>query len=177
MYTNKEIVQIAMSQSAIDINCAKEDFLKKQNVIVECILGKTARRYYQEPIACNLVSYGNNIVASTKNEYREIVKDYINKFSIYHCFETPNIHYLDEKMAPYSQKTCFMALYFLPDVNKLGKSSCKYNLKILNKQELANIPISEFSNALTENNRDVDILGIGAYDNGKLIGLAACSVD
>lgn len=177
MYTNKEILEIAMSQSAIDINCAKEDFLKKQNVIVEGILGKTARRYYQEPIACNLVSYGNNIVASTKNEYREIVKDYINKFSIYHCFETPNIHYLDEKMAPYSQKTCFMALYFLPDVNKLGKSSCKYNLKILNKQELANIPISEFSNALTENNRDVDILGIGAYDNDKLIGLAACSVD
>ena len=100
MYTNKEILEIAMIQSAIDINCAKEDFLKKENVIVEGILGKKHRRYYQDSIACNLVSYGNNIVASTKNEYREIIKDYIDKFTYYHCFETPNIHYLDNKNFP-----------------------------------------------------------------------------
>ena len=35
----------------------------------------------------------------------------------------------------------------------------------------------EWSNALCEKRKELDILGVGAYDNGKLVGLAACSAD
>ncbi len=31
MFTNQEILQIAMRQSAMDINCVSEDFLKQEN--------------------------------------------------------------------------------------------------------------------------------------------------
>lgn len=40
MFTNKQIWQIAMRQSAADINCKETDFLKKENVIVK--LSRTA---------------------------------------------------------------------------------------------------------------------------------------
>ena len=41
----EEILHIAMEQSAEDINCKTEDFLKNQNVIVPFRLGKKARKY------------------------------------------------------------------------------------------------------------------------------------
>ena len=56
MYTNQEILKTAMEQSALDLNCRPEDFLKTENVIVREGIGAAARKYYQEPIACRLVS-------------------------------------------------------------------------------------------------------------------------
>ncbi len=62
--TNQEILQIAMQQSAYDINCKPEDFLQDEHIIMEASIGERARKYYKEPVSCNLVSYGSNIVAS-----------------------------------------------------------------------------------------------------------------
>ena len=73
MFNNQEIIQTAMRQSALDINAKETDFSGNSNVVVKSEIGILARKYYKEPIACNLVSYGNNIVASVKDEFREIV--------------------------------------------------------------------------------------------------------
>lgn len=45
-----------------------------------------------------MISYGNNIVASVTEKYRPIVSDYINRFPVAHCFETPNLHVVDDAM-------------------------------------------------------------------------------
>lgn len=90
--TNQQIMSIAMRQSALDLNADISDFTKEENVFVKSGLGALARKYYSEPIACNLVSYGSNIVASVKDEYKEMVKEYLSKFEFYHCFETPNMN-------------------------------------------------------------------------------------
>ena len=121
--TNKEILEIAMQQSAYDTNAKASDFLMDKNVFVKSEIGPLARKYYKEPIACNLVSYGNNIVASVKDEYREIVENYLSKYEFYHCFETPNMHWLDERMKENGYRVCFMAEYFLPDVNVLKRTA------------------------------------------------------
>lgn len=97
--TNKDILRIALEQSARDINCDASDFLRSDHVIVRSCVGPEARKYYKEPIACNLVSYGNNIVASVRDEYRDIVEEYIGKFEFYHCFETPNLHWLNDRLS------------------------------------------------------------------------------
>ena len=59
--TNREMMEIAMRQSAEDMGCRVEDFKADKNVVVPINLGKKARKYLKEPITCNLVSYGNNI--------------------------------------------------------------------------------------------------------------------
>ncbi len=56
--TNKEILDIAMQQSAYDINAKVSDFLMDTNVIVKSEIGPLAKKYYEEPIACNFISYG-----------------------------------------------------------------------------------------------------------------------
>lgn len=177
MFNNREIITIAMKQSALDINAEYTDFLKETNVIVKSGVGSLARKYYKEPIACNFVSYGNNIVASVREEYREIAEEYINRFEFYHCFETPNMHWLEKKMEEYGQKICFMAEYFLPDINKLSRLSCVYELRVLEQKDFTELYLPEWSNALCADRKELDVLGAGAYDNGRLIGLAACSAD
>lgn len=175
--TNTEILEIAMQQSAKDLNAKASDFLMDTNVFVNFELGSAARKYYKEPIACNLVSYGNNIVASVKDEYREIVETYLKKFEFYHCFETPNLHWLDERIKEKGFRVCFMAEYFLPDVNVLKRKKCSYQLKVLEQKDFVDLYLPAWENALCKDRKQLDVLGIGAYDNEKLVGLAACSAD
>ena len=52
--TNREMMEIAMRQSAEDMGCRVEDFKADKNVVVPINLGKKARKYLKEPITCNL---------------------------------------------------------------------------------------------------------------------------
>lgn len=175
--TNKEIYQIAMEQSALDMNCNAADFSCEYPVIVQSGLGVNARKYYKEPIACNLVSYGNNIVASVKDENREIVEEYLGKFEFYHCFETPNLYWLNDRLEEKGQKICFMAQYYLPDIEKLHALPCNYELRVLKPSDFVQLYLPEWGNALCEGRKELDVIGVGAYDGGTLVGLAGCSAD
>ena len=177
MITNKEILNVAMRQSAEDLGCSPDDFLKTSNVIVPFKLGEKAKSYYKLPIACNFVSYGNNLVAAVNDEVSDIVKEYTEKFSFYHCFETPNMYWLNEKLAEKGYTVCFFAEYYLPDVDKVKELPCPYEMKVLEKGGFDDLYVPEWSNALCADRKHLDVLGVGAYDNGKLIGLAACSAD
>ena len=175
--TNKEIMDIAMQQSAYDTNAKVSDFLQDTNVFVKSGVGPLARKYYKEPIACNFVSYGSNVVASVKDEFKEIVETYLSKFEFYHCFETPNMHWLDERMKEKGYRVCFMAEYFLPDMERLKRLECNYVLKVLEQKDFADLYLPMWGNALCADRKELDVLGVGAYDGEKLVGLAACSAD
>lgn len=174
---NQDILHIAMKQSAEDMGCSAEDFLRKQNVIVPFRLGKNARKYLKEPILANFVSYGNNVVAAAVDDIREIATEYINKCEFYHLFETPNMHWLNDRLAAHGCKVCFMAEYYLPDINKLSILPCDYELRILEQRDFEGLYLPQWSNALCSDRKHLDILGVGAYDGGVLVGLAGCSAD
>ncbi len=177
MLTNQDIWAIALRQSAYDSNCAPEDFLKEQNVVTVSQKHPLARKYLDLPLCCDLVSYGSNIVAQASDEIVPIVKKYIDRYPVEHCFETPNLHVLDDLLRPFGQKICFMAEYFLPDIDILKALPCNYELQILHQEDFADLYLPQWSNALCEKRKNCDVLGVGAYDSGKLIGLAGCSAD
>jgi ribosomal protein S18 acetylase RimI-like enzyme len=177
MYTNQQILEIAMKQSAIDLNCNEKDFMTGENKIVISAGNEKARRYLVLPFECDLVSYGNNIVASVKEEYIEIVDAYINKYPVEHCFETPNMHILNDAFQKYGMRVCFMAEYFLPDMSKVKEVSCQYELRVLEKKDFTELYNNNWSNALCEKNKHLNVLGVGAYQENNLVGLAACSAD
>lgn len=176
-FTNKEILKAAMEQSAIDANCSAADFTGTRNKIVISKENEKARKYLELPLSCNLISYGNNVVASVQEEYREIAASYIDRYPVEHCFETPNMHVLNDALQEKGQRICFMAEYFLPDLDCLRALDCGYELRILHQEDFAPLYTKEWSNALCEKRRELDVLGIGAYDNGVLVGFAACSAD
>ena len=175
--TNHQILKIAMAQSANDLCADASDFEKEENIIVLSMQSDNARKYLKLPFFCQLVSYGNNVVASVSPEFREIAEIYINKYPIEHLFETPNLHVLNDALMEKGQKICFMAEYFLPDMNVLRPLDCFYELRILTQEDFVDLYLPEWSNALCESRKHLDVLGVGAYDKGKLIGLAGCSAD
>ena len=175
--TNQEILKIAMAQSAVDLSADAGDFEKSGNVVVTSYESDGARRYLKLPFSCQLVSYGNNAVASVSPEFRGITENYINKYPVEHLFETPHLHVLNEALMAKGQKICFMAEYFLPDVNILRALDCAYELRVLTQPDFAELYLPEWSNALCKDRKHLDVLGVGAYDNGRLIGLAGCSAD
>lgn len=175
--TNEDILQVAMRQSSIDLGCQIKDFLKHENNIVISKKVHNARKYLELPFDCNLVSYGNNIVASVREDIVEVVTKYIGQYRIEHCFETPNLNVLSDALARYDLKICFMAEYFLPDITLLTKQACPYETRVLTQEDFVDMYKLEWSNALCEKRKELDVLGVGAYDKNKLIGLAACSAD
>ncbi len=175
--TNKEIWEIALQQSAYDCNCAPEDFLSDTHVVTVSKKHDRARKYLPLPFACDMVSYGNNVVAQTSEALAETVRRYVEQYSAAHCFETPNIHVLDDMLRPFDLKVCFMAEYFLPDLDVLRELPCAYEMRLLYPADFAGLYTAEWSNALCRERSELDVLAVGAYDNGRLVGLAGCSAD
>lgn len=175
--TNQSILRIAMEQSAIESGCRPEDFASTENKVVRSTAHPLARRYLELPFSCDLTSYGNNIVASVSEELMEPVRAYINKYPMEHCFETPHLHVLNSELLKHGALICFMAEYFLPDVNILRPLECGCEVRLLEPVEFAEYYQPRWSNALCEKRRHLDQLAAGAFDRGNLIGLAGCSAD
>ena len=179
--TNQDILRVAMTQSAADLCAEPSDFEKSENVIVLSRERDDARRYLKLPFTCQLVSYGSNVVASVSPEFYGITERYINAYPVEHLFETPNLHMLNEALMEKGQKICFMAEYFLPDVTALRArtvgDACPYKMRILTQPDFADLYRPEWSNALCESRRHLDVLGVGAYDGDRLVGLAGTSAD
>ena len=175
--TKQEMLYIAAAQSAIDCGCKPEDFFDGKHHVVRSACHPAARKYLKLPFSLDLVSYGGNIVASVSEEYAAIAEEYIHKFQTEHCFETPNLHYLMERLRPLGLDICFMAEYWLPDLDILKPLDCPYELKILTQKDFEQLYLPEWSNALCEKRKHLDMLGVGAYDGEKLVGLAGCSAD
>ena len=175
--TNKEILQTALRQSAVDMNCQPEDFCRNEYVITESRASESARKYLPLPFACDMVSYGSNVVATIDPQFHEIVERYLSSYPVSNAFETPHIHVLDNAFAQYDMGVCFMAEYFLPDVERLHELSCAYSLRVLEPTAFGDLYTDCWSNALCEKRKHLDVLAVGAYDGDRLIGLAGCSAD
>lgn len=175
--TNHEILQIALRQSAFDCNCSAEDFLSTENKIVLSQKNEKARAYLPLPFECDFVSYGNNIVAQVSPRMKETVERFLSKYAVEHCFESPNVIALNEALAQFGYKVCFMAEYFLPDVNELKELPCDYEIRVLQPDVFLQYYTPEWSNALCEKRKQLDKLAVGAFDKNRLIGLAGCSAD
>ena len=84
--TNKEILDIALQQSAYDCNCDAADFLSEQDVVTLSKANPKARKY--------------------------AVSEYIHKFEAYRCFETPQINMLNDLLAPFDLKSALWRSIF-----------------------------------------------------------------
>ena len=175
--TNKDILDIAMRQSAADFCCSPEDFLKEENVIVRHKLTSAAKRYYSSPLPLMFISYGNNVVAAAEEKYLPLAEEYLASDSFYHLFETPAMNMLTKRVAPDGLRICYMAEYYLPKVELIHDLDCPFRLKTLTQKDFAGLYLPEWSNALCAERRELDVMAVGAYDGERLIGLAGCSAD
>ena len=91
------------------------------------------------PFACDMVSYGNNIVAQTSEELAGPVAAYLQKGPPFRCLEPPYLHVLDDALEEFGLQVCFMAEYFLPDLHCLRALPCDRALRILHPSDFAHL--------------------------------------
>ena len=188
---NSTILKFAMEQQAFDSNCKPEDFLRTENVFTESIPNPNAHRYMKLPLVMDLTSFGNNVVVSGRADLLPELKEVINSLpaaSSYKWFESPFMYKLNEILLKADSRICFMADYFLPDVDKIfevGKlfdskiasGEFPYELKVLTCEDFKNLYTDDWSNALCADRSELDVIGVGAYEGEKLVGLAGASAD
>ena len=177
MLTNEEIRRIALEQSATDYGCLPEDFLGDRGKVVISRTHPQARKYLPLPFDFDMTSYGNCIVTQCREDLVPVAEAYLEKYDVAHAMETPHLQALDDLLAPYGLRACFMAEYFLPDVELLRELPCDYELRVLHQADFAALYKPQWSNALSEKRKELDVLGVGAYDGENLVGLAGCSAD
>lgn len=174
---NRDILNTALAQSAVDYGCSPGDFLRSEPTVVLSQKREGARCYLPLPLTCSLVSYGGCVVAQTSEPLLAPVREFLLRYPAEHCFETPNLYELNRILTPYDHRVCFMAEYFLPDLDRLQRLPCPYPTRLLTQEEFAELYLPQWSNALCEKRRERDVLAVGAYDGGALIGLAGASAD
>lgn len=176
---NKEILQIAMQQQAIDYSCTAEDFCLSDNKVVISKENPKASSYLKLPFYCNLISFGNNVVASVNADISEMVLEYINKYKIEDCFAAPNIFALNDELRKHGWKISYCTQRSLPDMNIIKPIPCNYELKILQPDDYAHLyGDPNLGNAIGSGRRkDLDKIAIGAFDGETLIGLAGSSAN
>ncbi len=170
-------MRIAMTQSAREASCQVDDFCKSENVVVISKVNEGARQYLELPFYCNLVSYGNNVVASVDVDIADFVKEYVDSYPSEHCFETPHMQVLNAELKKRGMGICFMAEYFLPDRDLLSEKPSDYRIQVLTQAELVELYLPQWSNALCEKRKHLDKLAVAAYNGDEMIGLAGCSAD
>ena len=175
-----DILRVALNQSALDCSCQPEDFLNVENGYFESKPCEGARKYLSLPHVLDLVSYGTNIVACGKKELLPKINACLKGIgNVERCFETPSLYLINRLLEDENAEICFMAEYFLPDLTLVSdfEGGCPFTLKTLVQGEFQKLYLPEWSNALCEKRKELDVLGVGAFDGERLIGLAACSAD
>ena len=178
--TYQEILKAAMRQSAADCSCSEEDFLRTDNIVTESKPSADASRYLDVPHLCALFSYGSNVVASCRRDLIPEVEAFVNgQEKHYRCFETQAVYELNRILEKAGAKVSRTHLFYLPDPDLVYSAdpSCLFDTRELHPEDFTGLYLPEWGNALCRERRELDMLGVGAYDGTKLIGLAGCSAD
>lgn len=175
--TGKEILEIALRQSAVDSSCAPEDFLSSRNAVFPSTKQPGARNYLALPHILDFVSYGHAVVASGREALLPLAQRHTEAFPGHSAFEAAGVVSLARALAPMRLAPVYDGEYLLPDPDRLQAHACPFPLRVLEKAALNSLYRPEWSNALCEHRRELDVLAVGAYDGGRLVGLAGCSAD
>ena len=175
--THQMILETALAQSAIDLNCTPEDLTCPGNKVVLSAPHPHARRYLKLPFHCNLVTYGTGAVASVRPGLEDTVLRYMDSCAPGHLFDMPDLNRLSDMMSPHGLRVRYMAEYFLPASDQPSTPSCPFETRLMQPDDFASLYRPEWSNALCEKRKELDSLAVGAYDHGRLVGLAGASAD
>jgi hypothetical protein len=177
---NKDIWKIAIEQSSIDLNCEATDFLNSGSTVVISKLNEGRKKCYKEPLFCGLAYYGDGLVASVDERIKEFMEGFISRHSEYRCFDTPQLIVLNREFEKYGKCVCFIAEFFLPDLEKQVVINENIEFRILKEDEVLDLYEDDRFHMALGYNPDgdkKDVLAVVGYVNGKIAGVAGASND
>lgn len=190
---------IVLEQSAKDMMCDKNDFLKNEITVVsmtedEKSQNRGNKKSIPSKLFCNFVYFGSGLVCTVDSKIYEKVKNLLendlDKNELYRSFEPDFIYKLNEILLPFERKINCMANFCLPQNDFLDFSVSSVNLdnfecKFFYDKEIASFYNEKgFDNALDygsclleDEKKRKDKIAVVAYIDNKIAGIAACTDD
>jgi len=178
--TNKDIRQIAMEQSAVDLSCSVEDFMQPKNTVVISKMNQGRKKYFKELHFCQFVCYGKSLVASVDEQMQDCVNSYVGDHLGFRCFEMPKLALLNEELKRYGKCVGMMVEYFLPDITKSRDVKPDFDFSILRNDDITDLYGDDrFHNALryARHSERRDVIAVVGYRNKEIVGIAGASND
>lgn len=169
-----------MEQSAIDMNCTVDKFQKLGSTVVISKLNKGAKKCYKNKLFCGFAYYGDGLVASVDEKIKPFIDEFIKKHSAFRCFDTPQLIVLNKELEKYDKCICFIAEFFLPDLENEVQINQDIIIKIMKEDDIPTLYKDDrFHMALGYSNEGnkKDVLAVVGYIDGKIAGVAGTSND
>lgn len=180
---NRQILDIAMKQSALDYNIAMSDLQTGSYTIYRpSEVTSSARNYLKKKPYCNFIYYGQSLVAVVEEEMQEFMKKYLSEHekNIYRCFDAPQITILNNALEKKGYCVAHLAQFFLPDVDYVPELNTDIETKIFIEDDITSLYDDQrFTMALDYNRTGerVDTIAIAAYVDGQIAGVAGATND
>ena len=155
-----------MNQSAKDVGCKPEDFLRFENTFTASARREGAKPFYPEQVDFLAVSYGRGNAVSVRRDRFEAASKALG-----------NSHISAGEIVSLGFVPAFENICFLPAGDGIEPLPCRYEIRLLMPADFKNLYLPEWSNALSLRRPQNDRIAAGAYDKDKLIGLAGASQD
>lgn len=181
--TNKDIMKIALKQSAKDYGFDVNDLINGSfKIFKPQPVSEEARNYLTKPPYCQFVYYGQSLVAITDDEIKDFVEKYLSKYKseIYRVFDAPQINTLNNKLEKYGKCIAHISQTYLPDLDYQPKLNRKIKTKLFIEDEILELYNDKrFSMALNykRTGRRVDVIAVVAYIGGEVVGVAGATND
>ncbi len=190
---------IVLEQSAKDMMCDKNDFLKNEITVVsmaehEKSQNRGNKKSIPSKLFCNLVYFGTGLVCTVDSKIYDKVKNLLetqlDKTELYRSFEPDFIYKLNEILLPYEIKINCMANFCLPSKNFFNKilpepKIQNFSYKFFYDKEISSLyeekgfdSALDYGSCISENPKiRKDKIALVAYVDNKIVGIAACTDD
>ena len=195
----EEMKNIVLEQSAKDMMCDKNDFLKNEITVVsmaehEKSQNRGNKKSIPSKLFCNLVYFGTGLVCTVDSKIYEKVKNLLendlDKNELYRIFEPEFIYKINEVLLPFNRRINCMANFCLPCKSFFNKilpepKIQNFSYKFFYDKDIAFLYNEKgFDNALDygsclleDCSKRKDKIAVVAYIDNKIVGIAACTDD
>ena len=195
----EEMKNIVLEQSAKDMMCDKNDFLKNEITVVsmtddEKSQNRGNKKSIPSKLFCNLLYFGTGLVCTVDSKIYEKVKNLLendlDKNELYRIFEPEFIYKINEVLLPFNRRINCMANFCLPSKNFFETKTPSVNIenfsfKFFYDKEIASLYYEkgfdsalDYGSCISENPKiRKDKIALVAYVDDKIVGIAACTDD
>ena len=170
-------LNVLEKQLSLDFSVDISDLRSEKNIFTTDLRLEKRRIYEWDNAILKICAINNKFIMASDNE--ELLKALEKEFKASNggfIGRMDNIIKINEILSPFGRKILDCHHYYIPKNDV--EISCDYETKWFLKDELLSFKgNNNFVNALEFSTLRPDVLGVGAYYNDEIIGMAAASCD
>ena len=173
------MISTLKEQLAIDTNCVKADFDKRNNSVKILCHNCLKRRNISDDLLLFMACFGKGTVAAVDKRLEAFMTKYIENMDGFRCFAMP-LNSVENELKKYGGIISEIEEFYLLNGTEICQITPAFDIEILEGAAIKKLYSDHrFHMALgySQDSDRRDMLAIVAYENGEILGVAAASND